>query len=94
MEKECSKCHEVKPYSYFSPHGHRKDGLHPLCNSCKDLQKIVSKERAREGANRRRRKYYEKSKDKEIEYAKKWAKENSEKVKKLGRNGLQERKII
>lgn len=34
IQKECNKCVKSLPFSYFSKHNQKRDGLHPTCKSC------------------------------------------------------------
>lgn len=94
MEKPCSKCKNIKPYSEFYKDKSRSDGH---CNYCKicDKKRLRNKEKADERHKKWRnseagkkyfQKYYKERKEEYAERNKKWAEENRERLRELYRN--------
>lgn len=69
--KECSKCKNSFPFSFFYKDAQKKDGLCSVCKNCSKQEK---------------KKYYEDNIEKIREKNKLWVKNNLEKVKRIASN--------
>ena len=83
IEKQCTKCKEVKPVGEFSKDKNRKDSLNIYCRCC--LSIMSAKSRNKPGAKERAKKYIEKNKDFAKIYARKYYTKHKEKIKEKSR---------
>jgi len=75
MVKTCYKCKEEKPITEFTKKSNQKDGLNPLCKTCKHLKQKRYRERNKDKIKIYGEKYYIENKDFLLEYGKKYGKE-------------------
>ena len=98
--KQCSKCHEIKELSKFTPYKDKKDGLRNICKSCRNIEaKIIfknyseeKKKEYREKQNLANKKYREAHKEQTREAQKRWREkdENKDKIRKSSREWARE----
>ena len=80
--KNCSKCGEKYPITFFYKDKRQPDGHRPDCKICKSECDKLYRERNKETIHKNQRKYYRKNADKIRERSKKWNINNPEKAKK------------
>lgn len=78
MIKQCIKCKEFKLIYYFSVHKSTTSGLDTTCKQCMNLNTKKWVENNKERAISGRRKTYEKNREKTINQALSWAKNNKQ----------------
>jgi hypothetical protein len=80
MEKQCTRCLEVKPESSFSRHKGKKDGLESSCKKCKFVQNKTHRLNNMEDYRKRA-----------VIHAKKWRTKNPEKQKAIMKKRTEKR---
>jgi len=71
LTKQCSKCKQYKSTTEFCKHSPSKDGLHPICRSCRSA---IRKGEKQDPERRRKssKKYYESHKEECFARGRKW----------------------
>lgn len=80
--KTCTRCGQTKTADAFNKNARTKDGLTPHCKECRKAHRDATKETR----SIKSREYYERTRDRKLEYARDYRNSHSDEIKEWKRN--------